>query len=165
MSLRTDLLGIAEDIRKDLRGPNGLDQCPNKLTVIERTWSGGRVGKGSPTDTVLIDFDRYLPIRYMLAHEVASSGGRYKTQDVMVSRITPSDHNGKGFTPKMLQPDIEDNGIEIIYQITGDAINGEYSIVDLRVGGRASHPGGYSGRGGTYSYALILRSRRNQAIS
>jgi hypothetical protein len=160
MTFRTDLLGIAEDIRKDLRGPTGLDQCPNKLQIVQRVWSGGRVGMGTATESVLIDFDRYLPIRYMSAHEVAASGGRYNTQDVMVSRITPSDGGEHGFTPQQLQPVVSQNGIELIYRVTGQIV-GDYEILDNRIGGRASHPGGYSGRGGTYSYALILRRRRD----
>lgn len=159
MTLRTDLLGISEDIRKAIRAPDGLDQCPNKLQIIQRTWDGGRVGSGNSTETVLIDFDRYLPIRYMLAHEVAASGGRYNFTHVMVSRITPADGEGHGFTPEQLQPTIEQDGIELIYRISGQ-IEGDYTITDLRIGGRASHPGGYSGRGGTYSYALILERRR-----
>lgn len=158
MSLRTGLLGVAEDIRHALR--LGLDQCPNKLQIVRRVWDGGRVGAGTPTENILIDFDRYLPIRFMLAHEVAASGGRYSTQDVMVSRITPFDGVSKGYTPTQLQPTVAQNGIELIYRLSGDAFNGDYAILDLRTGGRASHPGGYSGRGGTYSYALILRRRR-----
>lgn len=154
------MLGVAENIRKALRGPNGLDQCPNKLTILRRDWSGGRVGLGTPIETVLIDFDRYLPIRYMSAHEVLSSGGWYNTQDVMVSRITPSDGGSHGFTPDQLQPKFTQNGIELIYRVSGQ-IEGDYEIIDNRIGGRASHPGGYSGRGGTYSYALILRRRRD----
>lgn len=111
-------------------------------------------------EEVLIDFDRYLPIRYMSAHEVASAGGRFNTEDVMVSRITPSDGATHGFTPEQLQPKVTANGVEIIYRITGP-ISGDYAILDDRIGGRASHPGGYSGRGGVYSYALILRRRRD----
>ena len=159
MSLRTGLLRVAESVRHSVR--LGLDQCPNQLTIIRQEWSGGRVALGTPTQTVLIKFDRYLPIRYMLAHEVTSSGGRYFYDDVMVSRITPAaDGNTVGFTPEQLQPTISQNGIEIIYHIDGN-ISGDYTIRDLRVGGRASHAGGYSGRGGTYSYALILRKRRD----
>lgn len=157
MSLRTDLLAACEDIRIAVR--LGLDQCPNKLTIIRRDWSGGRVGAGTATETILFDFDRYLPIRYMLAHEVAASGGRFNVQHVMVSRITPWDGKSTGFTPEQLQPTITENGIELVYRISGQ-IAGDFAIVDLRIGGRASHPGGYSGRGGTYSYALILERRR-----
>lgn len=159
MTLRTGLLGVAEKIRHTLR--QGLDQCPSKLQIVQRSWSGGRVGLGTPTETVLIDFDRYLPIRFMSAHEVTASGGRYNTQDVQVSRITPADGAGHGFTPAQLQPTVTANGIEIIYRVSGEAFQGDYSIMDLRTGGRSSHPGGYSGRGGTYSYALILRRRRD----
>lgn len=157
MSLRTELLESCEDIRRAVR--LGLDQCPNKLTILRRDWSGGRVGSGTATEIVLIDFDRYLPIRYMLAHEVSASGGRYNVQHVMVSRITPFDGVNTGFTPEQLQPTIDENGTELVYRITGP-IDGDFAIVDLRIGGRASHPGGYSGRGGTYSYALILERRR-----
>lgn len=160
MSFRTDLLKSIEQIRKDVRG--GLDQCPNKLQIVQRVWSGGHVGKGTATESVLIDFDRYLPIRYMNAHEVASAGGRYNTEDVMVSRITPSDGKGSGYNPEDLQPTVLVNGVEIVYRITGP-ITGDFSIMDNRIGGRASHPGGYSGRGGVYSYALILRRRRDTA--
>lgn len=159
MSLRTSLLPVVHAIRA-IAGPTALDQRPNSLALIQRVWSGGRKGQGTPTDTTLITFPGYLPIHQLSEKDVAASGGRYKDSDIAVSRIVPYDAtSGVGYTGAQLDPTVNSDGTEFIYVVTGP-LAGEYSLVEIRDGGRAAHVGGYPGYGGVYSYAMTLRRRR-----
>jgi hypothetical protein len=161
VSLRTSLLPVVHAIR-GIAGPAGLDQRPNSLTLTQRDWSGGRKDLGTSTDTLLITFPGYLPIHQLTEKDVADSGGRYIDTDLAVSRILPYDStSGLGYTPAQLDPTVTSDGTEFIYNVSGP-LAGDFSLVEIRSGGRAAHVGGYPGYGGVYSYALVLRRRRHQ---
>lgn len=151
---------MADQLRR-LAGPTGLDQRPNSLTLVQRVWGGGRKGVGAAVDTTLITFPGHLPVHELLEKDIASSGGRYKERDVVVSRITPADpaNPGIGYTPDQLDPTLPTDGTEYVYVIAGP-LAGEYRLVEIKVGGRAAHPGGFPGYGGVYSYAIVLRKQR-----
>lgn len=159
MSFRLDLLQTVDEIRGNVAGVNGLDQRPNKVTIISRTWSGGKIGAGTPNDVVL-ELPQQLPVHQLTARDVSGSGGFYATGDIQVSHITPSDGQGTGFTPAQLSPSFDDEGHEAVYVVEGP-LSGEYTLIELRTGGASGPPGdsGRVGRGGIYSYALVLRAR------
>lgn len=141
MSLRTALLSIAEAARS-ISGPTGVDIRTNQLTIRTRTWSGGRVRLGTPTDSDLV-LPAHYPIREVNSQELNSSGGRYEIGDIKVAHITPSDGAGVGYTPAQLKPAVTANNVEVIYIINGPSA-GEYGIVELNT----MRP---------FSYTLILR--------
>jgi hypothetical protein len=138
-----------------------LDQRPNTLALYRRDWSGGRKGMGTATDTLLIQFPDYLPVHEMSEADIANSGGRYKVGSLAVSRILPFDAtSGLGYTPAQLDPAVDTDGVEFVYVVTGPCA-GEYTLAEIRSGGRAAHLGGYPGYGGVYSYAIALNRRRD----
>lgn len=157
MSFRLGLLPLVDAIRRDVAGVAGLDQRPNRVTIITRTWSSGKIGRGTFIDTE-VALPPQLPVHQLATAEIAGSGGFYETGDVHVARITPSDGLGTGFTPAQLAPSFDEEGIEVIYRIDGP-LAGEYALVQLRNGGLSGPVGGYPGKGGIYSYALVLRAR------
>ena len=155
MTLRTSLLKVADVVREIKRT---LDQCPNQLSIVQKTWAGGRRGRGASTETILITFPAKFSMREITAADEASSTGLFKQGDVMVTHITPSDGASVGYTPAQLRPTFDQDGIDVIYRITGP-LAGDYSLVNGLFGGRVSNHGIWSGRSGIYSYALHLRKR------
>lgn len=161
MSLRTDILPIADELR-GLAGPSELDVRPSQLTIRKRTWSGGRIGLGATQDPVThlpaayTDDDAVVPqiyrIRHVSAREVASSGGRYEAEDIKVGPITPAygfQSTAGGWSPSALKPDGTD-AMEVIYVIGGadeNAMHGDYTLIQLHT----EQP---------FSFYTILRRRR-----
>jgi hypothetical protein len=128
LSFRTDLLHVVDEVRA-LRGPSpGLDIQTVALTIVRRTWSGGRRGAGTATDVILTALPMRYKIRGLSEKQIASSGGRLEAGDVKVGPITPS-YPGGGVTPDQLKPSGTTGG-EVIHILTG-ASAGEYTVVDI----------------------------------
>lgn len=144
MSFRKSLLKSIESIRS-IAGPKGLDVRPHQLTIRTRTWSGRQVDDGTPTDSDLVLPGHYI-VRLVSGEEVASSGGRYLTDDVTVEHITPFNGVDAGYTPEQLSPTVTTENVEIIYLLSGDT-SGEYTLTEGKFF-RA------------FSYSLVLRRSR-----
>jgi hypothetical protein len=127
MSVRTELLVTADEARA-LRGPAGVDIETVNVTIVRRTWAGGRRGSGAPTDVAVVTLPIYYKIRQVSERLVASSGGLYTMNDIKVGPITPS-FSGGGFSPADLKP-VGLTGQEIVYVLSG-ALVGEYALINL----------------------------------
>lgn len=144
MTLRINLLKRVDQIR-GIAGVTGVDIRTSQVTVRTTTWSGGRRGLGTATNSDLVLPQRYK-VRQLTQKEIASSGARYEEGDIEIGPITPSDGLGHGFTIAQLAPEETSDGIEIVYVLTG-AIIGEYARVNLN----SDRP---------FRYELILTRRR-----
>ena len=149
--LRGTLLRVAYRVRA-VAGPEHLDQRPHQLSIVTRTWSGGRKEAGEATDTALA-LPQQLPIRQLSTREIAGSGGRYEVGDVLVEGITPEyvdprTGEARGYSPLVLDPHVARNGTEIVYRLTGPHA-GDYQLVELQ----SWRP---------YAYHLVLRRRQNE---
>lgn len=142
MSFRTDILPVV-DATRAIAGPDGLDVRTSKLTIITRTWSGGRAGMGTYSDASL-ELPQHYKLKDLSSKEIAGSGGRYQQNDIRVGPITPAYSSG-GYTPAQLAP-AGDNGVEVLYQITGPD-SGMYSLVECCTDA-------------AFHYSLVLRRRR-----
>lgn len=115
MSLRKALLPVVDTIR-GLAGPKTLDIRLYAVTVRTRTWSGGVVQKGTPTDTDLV----LTP-----PPKVVEEG-----REVRVGPITPK-FPGGGYSPAELNPR-DKPGVEFFYLLTGpDGVARPFTLVDL----------------------------------
>jgi hypothetical protein len=131
VSLRKSLLAAVENARK-LSGPTFAD-IRHKVTIRKRVWSGEYLRDGTATDTDLVLAQHY-PVRHVSQAEVASSGGEYTLEDLIVNHITPTNGAGVGYTDEQLAPTVTDNKTEVIY-LVHDAdgnLRGEYSLAELR---------------------------------
>ena len=142
MSFRTDILPTVDAVRA-IAGPSGLDVRVNQLTIITRTWSGGRLGMGTSSDARL-ELAQIYKVKVVSSKEIAGSGGRYQQEDIRVGPITPA-YSGGGYTPTQLAP-TGANGVEILYQLTGPNA-GIYSLVECCTDA-------------SFHYSLVLRRRR-----
>jgi hypothetical protein len=142
MSFRTSLLPIADSVRK-IRG--ALDMAMLQLTIITRVWSGGYRDSGTPVDTPLV-ISAWYKSREVSSREVASSGGNYEKEDIVLGPITPNGGGASGFTLAQLIPEVTTNGTEIIYRLSG-VHAGDYMLVDSQT----TRP---------FRYMLILRRMR-----
>jgi hypothetical protein len=109
------LIGVVDNIRGVLRA--ALGTRPYRFALIVRTWSGGRVGEGTPTDVItelgmptyssgvqppLIEVDergRYAP------------GGEERDGDLRVTELSLS------YTEDDLAPTVPPGG-EVVYRVT-----------------------------------------------
>ncbi len=108
-------------------------------TVVVRTitWSGERLGDGTPTNSELTLAKR--PVKELSSRIVSASGGRYQMGDVRVSDITPTytkpDASSGGYSKQQLAPGLFFTGAdrrqkEVRYVLSGD-MDGLYTLVDL----------------------------------
>ena len=153
-SLRLNLLPVVEALRAGIRG--GLDQVPHQLTIRTRTYAG-RVGESPYVDKDLT-LPRHYPVHQIETGDVSGPAGKYEVGDIIVDHITPSNGAGVGYTRDQLAPAPEENGVDIIYVLSGPHA-GDYSLFEIRTAGHG-HSAGGRGHGGVYTYTLILRRRR-----
>lgn len=153
MSLRTALLPALDAISTIL-GPGALDISPTRLTIITRSWDGGRRNVGRFTDGPVTEIPNWVPIRHVTQREIAGSGGRYEQGDVKIGPVLPAFGDpgcgcppgapvagvpgvSGGFTPEQLNPTVTEEGIEIIYRLTPNhpnttGIAGDYQLQDFQ---------------------------------
>ncbi len=134
MSFRDDFRLIADDLRS-LAGPDNFDIRVVKLTILQRSWNGGRrFAQGGFIDTVWADLPQNYRSRHVNSREVSESGGTYELGDVKFGPITPQWDVGTGPTGgwsiQSLHPSADDNGIEYIFRLTGEH-PGDYILLDL----------------------------------
>jgi hypothetical protein len=161
LSLRTALLPALDAIDSIL-GPSTLDLSATRLTIITRSWDGGRRNSGSSVDGPVTEIPNWVPVRHVTQREIAGSGGRYEQGDVKVGPIRPAFGNqgygcrsagrrgrppgapvptvlgaSGGFTPEQLNPTVTEDGIEVIYRLTPNhpnttGIAGDYQLLDFQ---------------------------------
>lgn len=144
MSLRDDILsGVLQNTRPLLAN---LGFRTNSLSLVIRTWSGGKPGASgaTATDSDAVDIYPIPRIRAVSQRDIAGSGGRYQDGDLRADRLSPKNAAG-GYDVTDLRP-IVSTGQEIIYKITGPN-EGEYELVDIETAQN-------------FQYVLILRRRR-----
>lgn len=147
MSLRDDMLALADDIRSiasptQLSGADGMGVRTNEVRSLVRTWVSGQIKNPWPATagTHYIDDPSTLltprpKVQRISSSLVASSGGRYELTDLLVGPITPA-YDGPpagGYTPEQLDPAIPagNKSKEKLWIITGPNA-GTYRLVDLR---------------------------------
>lgn len=123
-----------------ITGPSGLDLCPYLIAIYTRTWWGGIRGDGSYSDSIL-QLPPWSKIRKVHEREIAQSGGRYRTGDVMIWHLRPRytdpvTNAVGGFTEQQLDPPILNDGVEVFYRLTAQHPNatgeaGDYTLVEL----------------------------------
>src|SRR5262245_1309012 len=115
MSLRKALLPVVNTIR-GLAGPKTLDIRPYTVTVRTRTWSGGVVQKGTPTDQ---DLELTPPPKVV-------EEGREARVGPLTTRFP-----GGGSSPAELNPS-DKPGVEFFYVLVGpDGVKRPFTLVDL----------------------------------
>lgn len=113
MTLRDDLLNVAEDVR-EIPGDLGLRLF--SVEVFKRTHSGERVGIGTTYDTVkTLLVASYKPkVVQVTSRDIIASGGLYQEQDLRVGPLTPTKINVPDFDPPVgVAP------VELLFRITG----------------------------------------------
>lgn len=86
MSLRSDLVGLVDTIRRDIvDGAAGLRL--RTIVVRTRTWSGSEPGDGTTSDSD-VTLDPVPKVEEPPARLVASSAGRWLDGDLQVSKIS-----------------------------------------------------------------------------
>ena len=115
MTLRDDLLPILDGVARRL--PDTLGFRGESLTVRVRTWSGGAVRLGVPTDSDLLITPRPKLTR--------SPDGR----GFIVEGITPA-YSGGGYTYEQIRPTLT-TGQEVLYIVTGDFGTHEYTSANV----------------------------------
>lgn len=132
---------LLTDIVRSIAGPTnlfggeGLNLRATELQIISRTWSGLKLGLGTPTDEVLTVVPRVF-VESVSGAEISNSGGRYQTGDVKVSSITPAydgyctgSYMTGGYTPSQLKPTTNSKNKEFIYRLMGPD-PGDYALID-----------------------------------
>jgi hypothetical protein len=84
MTLRDDLIPVVDEMR-ELVDDLGLRR--NTVETRLRTWSGGELGLGTPTD-VDTELDPKPKVAEPSPWLLESSGGKYESGDLIVSRIS-----------------------------------------------------------------------------
>lgn len=137
MSLRTDLLPVADAVRAIREQGGGIDTIVHQVFVVTKTWGGGFAGSdahGSDATSEFAIAPRYL-LREVSDQEVNESGGRLLHGDISVGPITPTftDENGApgGYADADLAPVSTSQGVEIYYRVTGP-MEGQYQLVSLQ---------------------------------
>lgn len=118
MSFRTELLKAVVKLR-ELPGPTQLDVYVTRVIVRTRSWSGGEVKLGHPTDADIELFPR-PKVRNV------GEGSRVVT----VGPITPSNAAG-GYTLAQLNPS-EHDSVESYYILIGpDGVSRPYKLTQI----------------------------------
>jgi hypothetical protein len=143
---RDRFLALADRLRSKagpatLAGTPGFDVRTNAVTIRARTWTSGKIQVPWPATagTDYADVDLVLTprpkVRRISSSLVASSGGRYEQNDMIVGPITPA-YPGPpagGYTLTQLDPLVPPGtkNVEKLWLISGpDA--GVYRLVDMR---------------------------------
>jgi hypothetical protein len=126
---------IADTLR-ELTGPDVFDIRIDRLTILQRTWNGGRRGAhGGFVDVVWADLPQIYRAKHLNAREVAESGGTYEMGDIKFGPITPQWDTGAGGTVggwslEALHPSAQVNGVDYIFRLEGEH-PGDYKLVDM----------------------------------
>lgn len=114
MTLRTDLLPVFDDARQIMQD---FGLRTTRVTIRVRTWSGGKVKLGTPTDvdTEILPRPRVREL---------------DTRRVKVDKITPQHATG-GYSRQQLRPD-DAAGLEYFYRlVTPDGVTRDYALTEL----------------------------------
>jgi hypothetical protein len=139
MSLRTSILPGLAAIDAALGNTQGLDLRPTTLTILQRSWSGGRRGVGNAAIVSTLALPP-IYIRHVTEREIAGSGGRYLQGDWMCGPIRPAwtslTGTQGGFVIAQLDPPVTTPGVENIYVFSATNPNaagevGENQLVQL----------------------------------
>ena len=111
------------DILRGIPGQLGLRLFT--VTIVQRTWSGSRVGLGINTDTetgVKVDLGVYqTKVKMIKASDNIASGGLYTDQDLKVGPITPpfpsSGPDGDAIT--VFDPVVGASPTELFFHVVG----------------------------------------------
>lgn len=121
MTLREDLLGIADDIRAI---PAELDERQTTVT-IRRTYAFG----DDPIPNPDLTLSPPPKVRQVTTAEIIGANGRFVDGDVRVGPITPH-YEGGGYTREELAPTPAGNEQLTVYVLAGQ-ISGEYTRIHI----------------------------------
>jgi hypothetical protein len=152
--LRSDLLPVFSEVR-GIADELGLRQYRVYLRVT--TWSGDRVGKGTPTrhETELTVDGARPKVKLVTTREIISSGGKFVDVDYKVGPFTPSytkpDSTQGGYLPSDLDPlPVPGVPTEVSYRIVGNGLDSYASKIE----------GHFDGN---FGYSLVLRLQNTRA--
>ena len=85
-TLRDDLIPIVDELRREVvDGIAGLRI--STVSIRRRSWSGGRLGTGTPTDADLV-LDPVPRVGSPTPHDRSSEAGKYEEGDLVADRIS-----------------------------------------------------------------------------
>jgi hypothetical protein len=128
------LVDVVDDIRRAVHG--ALGTRPFDVTVVQRRWSSGRVGEGTPVDSkLLLDPPPEVTKR---GRDRSGPGGREEVGDATLAGVSLR------YTEAELAPP-DEPGLEVVYQLDekhGQRIAREfYSIAGKPTPRRGDQPG------------------------
>jgi hypothetical protein len=99
------------------------------VSVLTRTWSGGRPGLGTKTDSALVPLrldqgTGPVKVRNVTQRDVIASGGLYTDQDVIVGPITPP-YAGSSLDNDAIavfDPPVGTSSTEVLFFVTGPGL-------------------------------------------
>jgi hypothetical protein len=146
------LLPVFQDVR-GLLDDLGLRTIALSLRVT--TWSGERVGLGTPTVSqiplTLDTLGHRIKVRRLSSRDVIASGGRYQAGDFRVGPFTPA-FAGGGRDPSYFDPPVSDLPQEVVFLLVGPGFP-DAGMTAKKVEQETDR---------SFSYYLILRATSTQ---
>lgn len=125
-TLRQSLLPVMHAARGII---DDLGFRTSDVVVRTRRWVGERSADGDYVDELLPLANPRPRVRAPTGNEIASSGGKLESGDVVIDKITPrfAGPPAGGYTPDQLDPPVSEDSVEVTYLISG-AFSGEYAL-------------------------------------
>lgn len=86
MALRDDLVGLVDELRRDVVDQD-MGLRLHSVQTVRRTWSGGEAGLGAASDEVTV-LDPQPRVRPPSPRLLMSEAGTYRTGDRVVSKLS-----------------------------------------------------------------------------
>jgi hypothetical protein len=119
-TFRDAMLPTLDKLRTGI--PTGFGIRLVSLTVRVKTWSGTRVGSGTPTvtDTLIAGSGGRYKVRELTVKDVVASGGKYQEGQLRVGPITPPYPGGPFTAAQLIPPKPSGQAQEVYYGIAAE---------------------------------------------